>query len=163
MTFATVCWLVALSATEPLALPENFDPALNMPAKTTEFGTFHPARACADWARRLVANGTPEDLERAEKALDALLACQVRDARDPHCGNFRWMHEDEAVEDLNAVEFVLADLIPMMLEHGDRLPPALRDRVTTSIWLGLDEIRRLDVVIAYTNTGPIASNKVKHQ
>jgi hypothetical protein len=61
------------------------------------------------------------------------------------------MAEDSVVEDLNAVEFVLEKLIPMMLRHSDRLPEPLRQRVLSAIRLGLEEIRRLDVLVAYTN------------
>jgi hypothetical protein len=39
----------------------------------------------------------------------------------------------------------------MMLRHGDRLPPGLQARVLETIRLGLEEIRRLDVLVAYSN------------
>ena len=70
---------------------------------------------------------------------------------DPHHGNFRWMFEDKAVEDLNAVQFVLKDLIPMMLAHGDRLDAETREAVFACIRMGIDEILRLDVAPGYTN------------
>jgi hypothetical protein len=135
----------------PLPLPENFNPGACMIAKTTEYGQFHESRQAARLAADLIANGTPEDLALAEKVLDAVLACQELDANDPHVGNFYWMAEDSVVEDLNAVEFVLEKLIPMMLQHSDRLPAPLRQRVRQAIRLGLEEIRRLDVLVAYTN------------
>jgi hypothetical protein len=102
-------------------------------------------------AARLVANGTPEDLALAEKVLEATLRCQELREDDPHYGNFYWMAEDKVVQDLNAVEFCLEALIPMMIRHADRLSPAWQQRVLASIRLGLDEIRRLDVLVAYTN------------
>lgn len=135
----------------PLPLPENYNPATYMLSKTTEYGLFHETRQAARLAMNLVANGTPKDLALAEKVLNALLVCQERDPSDPHMGNFYWMREDSYVEDLNAVEFNLESLIPMMLHHGDRLPAELRQRVLASIRLGLDEIRCLDVLILYTN------------
>ena len=104
-----------------------------------------------DLAENLVASGTPQDLELAEKVLDAALNCQERREGDPHYGNFFWMREDDAVGDLNAVEFNLERLIPMMLQHGDRLSPEMRDRVLESIRLGLEEIRSLNVLVAYSN------------
>lgn len=136
---------------EPLSLPQDYNPETFMLAKTTEYGLFHESRKAARLAAELVANGTAQDLVLAEKVLDATLACQELDQRDPHYGNFYWMREDAVVEDLNAVEFVLEALIPMMLRHGDRLAPDLRGQVRARIRLGLDEIRRLDVLVAYSN------------
>jgi hypothetical protein len=135
----------------PLTLPDHFNPSTFMLAKTTEYGTFHESRRAAHFAADLVANGAPGDLDLAEKVLEAVLRCQEADANDPHVGNFYWMAEDTVVEDLNAVEFVLEALIPMMRRHADRLPPALGQRVLAAIRAGLVEIRRLDVHIAYTN------------
>ncbi len=137
--------------TRPLSLPHNFDPGAALPAKTTEYGTFHEVRAGAALAAQLVANGTAEDIELAHVVLEAVLRCQERDPRDPHMGAFRWMAEDTWIEDLNAVTFVLRSLIPMMIRHGDRLRPPLHGRLMEAIRLGLDEIARLDVLAAYTN------------
>ena len=136
---------------QPLPLPENYDPQAHLPAKVTENGVFHETRAGAALAHRLVANGAAEDLALAEQVLDVVLGCQERRPDDPHCGNFTWMLEDDHVEDLNAVEFNLEHLIPLMLRYADRLSPAMRGRVLDAIRLGLEEIRRLDVSIAYTN------------
>jgi len=136
---------------QPLPLPENYNPQTHLLAKVTENGPFHETRAGAAFAHRLVANGAPEDLALAETVLDVVLGCQERRAGDPHHGNFTWMLEDDHVEDLNAVEFNLEHLIPMMRRHAGRLPAALQARVLDAIRLGLDEIRRLDVSIAYTN------------
>ena len=136
---------------QPLPLPENYNPQTHLLAKVTENGLFHETRAGAAFAHRLVANGAAEDLALAETVLDVVLGCQERRAGDPHHGNFTWMLEDDHVEDLNAVEFNLEHLIPMMLRHADRLPAALQARVLDAIRLGLDEIRRLDVSVAYTN------------
>lgn len=135
----------------PLELPENFDPAVGLPARITENGAFHEIRGGANLAADLVAGGTPADLAVVESVIDAVLTAQERRPNDPHYGNFFWMAEDEVVTDLNAVEFVLERLIPMMSRHAERLSPALRSRVLDAIRLGLDEIRRLDVHVGYSN------------
>ncbi len=135
----------------PLSLPSNFDPGAALPAKRTEYGVFHEVRAGAALAAQLVANGAAEDIELAQLVLEAVLRSQERDPRDPHVGAFRWMAEDTWIEDLNAVAFVLRSLIPMMIRHGDQLRPPLHGRVLEAIRLGLDEITRLDVLVAYTN------------
>jgi len=137
--------------TEPLPLPKDFDPEACMPANVTENGVFHESRKGAALAARLVANGTEQDLALAERVLEVVLGCQERRASDPHHGNFFWMLEDDVVQDLNAVEFNLEHLIPMMSQHGDRLSPDLQARVLEAIRLGLEEIRRLDVLVVYSN------------
>ncbi len=137
--------------TQPLPLPVNYNPATHMIRKETEFGHFHESRQAAHFVAQLVANGTPTDLALATKVLDALLACQELDERDPHYGNFYWMREDQLVEDLNAVEFNLEALIPLLILHGERLAPADYNRLQRAIRLGLEAIARLDVLVAYTN------------
>ncbi len=61
------------------------------------------------------------------------------------------MTEDDTVGDLNAVEFCLESLIPMMTDNADKLEPEMRERVLTAIRLGLGEIARLDVRVSYSN------------
>lgn len=136
---------------EPLKLPDNFNPDTCMLMKQTEQGVWHETRQAAELAAKLLANGTSPDLDLAEKVLAAVLACQEKDPHDPHCGNFYWMREDDCVEDLNAVEFVLAHLIPALLRYQNRLSESMRQQALAAVALGLEEICRLDVVVAYTN------------
>ena len=140
-----------MSNAESLPLPEDFNPQTHMLSKTTENGVFHESRRGAAFAAQLVANGAPQDLALAEKVLETVLGCQERRQGDPHHGNFMWMLEDDVVQDLNAVEFNLDHLIPMMLQHRDRLAPEIQAHVSEAIRLGLGEIRLLDVLVAYTN------------
>ena len=135
----------------PLPLPADYNPENHMLVHTVETGSYHESRKAARFASQLVANGAAEDIALAEKVLAAVLACQETDPADPHFGNFYWMSEDSHVEDLNAVEFCLEYLIPMMLRHGERLAEPLQQRVLAAIRLGLDKIRRLDVLVAYSN------------
>jgi hypothetical protein len=138
-------------AIQPLPLPEGFDPETNLIASVTENGVFHESRRGAALAYRLIANGAPQDLALAERVLDTVLRCQERRPEDPHYGNFYWMLEDDVVFDLNAVEFCLEHLIPLMIERRDRLSPAMQARVLEAIRLGLQEVERLDVHVQYTN------------
>ncbi|MEM7030358.1 MAG: hypothetical protein AAF629_12380 [Chloroflexota bacterium] len=136
---------------QPLTLPDNFNPETSLLSNTTEYGTFHESRKGARLAHDLVANGTPQDLALAEKVLTATLNCQELRDGDPHFGNFLWMAEDDVVFDLNAVEFCLEHLIPMMIKYADRLSAEMQEQILTAIRLGLEEIRRLDVLVAYSN------------
>ncbi|MAF12608.1 hypothetical protein CMK11_19340 [Candidatus Poribacteria bacterium] len=135
----------------PLPIPPDFDPQTNMLARHEDSGTFHASRLAAEFAAKLIDNGTEADIELASKVLIATLECQERDERDPHYGNFRWEREDEVVEDLNAVQFVLFPLIPVMIRHADCLPSGIGERVLSGIRRGLEAIQRIDVHPSYTN------------
>lgn len=137
--------------TTALKLPDTFNPETYLISKRTENGLFHESRAGASFAEQLLSNGTPEDIDLAHQVLDATLNCQELHQDDPHYGNFTWMAEDDVVDDLNAVQFILERLIPMMIRHRNLLSDAMQNRVLTAIRLGLDEIRRLDVSVAYSN------------
>ena len=128
-----------------------YDPSVHLVANTIDNGVFHSAWMSAEYAVALVERGSAAELERAQAVLDAVLECQDTDARSPHCGNFRWEYEDAAVEDLNAVQFVLLRLIPLLLNRSDRLSIQLVARLRERIQLGLDAIRRIDVSPIYSN------------
>jgi hypothetical protein len=152
-TWLKKTWTAQSSAQQsPLALPPSYDPEVSLVSGgMVEGRVYHSTHASRSLAAALVANGTPQDLQVAEKILGAILACQELRPDDPHYGNFRWVQEESMVEDLNAVQFVMFSFIPMMIEHGDRLSPPMRKRVLESIRLALDEIRRMDVHFMYTN------------
>lgn len=135
----------------PYPLPAHFDPAVNMVGEERGGGVYHSVRGSADLAAELAANGTDEDIALAEKILDAVLACQETRPGHAHYGNYLWTRESPAVQDLNAAGFTQRALIPMMLRHGGRLSPRMRERMLKSIRLGCEAIRRLDVAITYTN------------
>ncbi len=136
---------------QPLSLPDNFNPETNMLSVVVDGKTYHGIVPAARLACALVENGTPQDLAQAEKTLRAVMDCQELHEDDPHFGNFRWEREDAVVEDLNAVQFVLYNFIPMMLRYRERLSAALQTQLRASIALGLNEIARIDVHPDYTN------------
>lgn len=142
---------VVLAATVALSLPENFNPETNMVYKLREGKRMHQSREAASLARRLVANGTAEDISQAIDVLNATFLCQEKREADPDRGNFWWYREDGKVTDRNGAPFVLSSLIPMMLEHGDRLPDATRQATRESIHFALEAVERLDVTQLYTN------------
>ena len=133
------------------ATPLFYDPDVHLVAVTIDNGIFHTVWMSTEYAVALVENGSPLEIKRAEAVIDAILDCQDMDARSPHYGNFKWEHEDLAVEDLNAVQFVLVRLIPLLLKQSDCLSEELVERVRARIRLALDEIRRIDVSTTYSN------------
>ena len=130
---------------------ENYDRQRKMITHQVRGRIFHSTIPSAQLASELMASGAPADIAEAAAILRAVLACQeVRDT-DPHRGNFRWELEDEVVEDLNAVQFVLFYCIPVLCKASDALPPDLVAAMRRAIALGLEEIARIDVALAYTN------------
>ncbi len=136
-------WLIvsfALVAAEPLQLPHDFN-----------FEGDVSIRRAAELAEQFLANGTPEDIETAQKLLQIVMSAQEKRTGAAHRGNFLWNSNSATVQDLNAVEFTLSYLIPMMVRNGDRLPEDIRKQVLDCIRLGLEEIKQLDVAVTYTN------------
>ena len=133
------------------AAPLVYDPEVQLVAASIDNGVFHSAWMSAEYAVALVERGSAAEIERAEAVIHAVLGCQDADRRSPHYGNFRWEHEDEAVEDLNAVQFVLIRLIPLLLHRSERLTGELVERARARIRAGLDAIRRIDVSPKYSN------------
>ncbi|MFH1738298.1 MAG: hypothetical protein ABIH23_04775 [bacterium] len=140
MTLMATILIAVLAAAQPLPLPDGFDFEGNV-----------SVRGAAELAEQLLANGTAQDIATAERLLDLVVSCQEQRPGAAHRGNFLWRSKDEVVDDLNAVEFTLSYLIPMMIDSGDRLPADMRERVLESIRLGLEEVCRLDVAVTYTN------------
>jgi len=140
-----------VAAVVALALPEDFDASMNMRFKDSDDGRIHISRESAYFASELVENGTSEDIDLAVKVLDAVIACQETDEGNPRHGNFWWYLEDKRVTDRNAAAFILASLIPMMIEYADRLPEPTQMKVREAIRLGLEETARIDVRVSYTN------------
>ena len=135
---------------QPLQLPSDFDYDLYMPSHMSLGKKFHSARRSAELCARLLDNGTEEDIRNAEKIVPGLLNCQETDPGSPYYGAFRWELETP-VEDLNAVEFVLFALIPMMIKHEDLLSSQIAESLRHSIRLGLLNIKNIDVHHKYTN------------
>ncbi len=108
----------------------------------------HTPRGTLAYCHVLLRRG---EVARAERAIRAVLALQETHPADAHRGNFRWLREHPSVNDLNAVEFVLDDLIALTREHASVFSPDLMRDARAAIALGLAEIDRLDVHLSYTN------------
>ena len=135
----------------PPVLPENYDPQAHMIAHQVEGRTFHATIPSVQLAAALTDSGTPAAIAEASATFRAVLSCQEVGDADPHRGNFRWELEDEVVEDLNAVQFVLFYFIPVLCKTPDALSPDLVAAMRRAVGLGLEEIERIDVALAYTN------------
>jgi hypothetical protein len=140
-----------LAATIALSLPSDFDPDLNMRFKIRGGKHIHEVKDAANHARKLVENGAPEDIDLAVKVLEAVFKCQELDEEDPRRGNYWWVYENARVTDPNAADFVLSALVPLMIEHEDRLPEKSRQATRESIRLAVESVARRNVTQLYTN------------
>ena len=102
-------------------------------------------------AHALLLQGSDESVRRGAAIVDAVLDSQELSPDHPHCGNWRWLADDLEISDLNAVQFVLRGLLPLLLECGHHLPPALLARCRNSVRAALAEEERLDVAPTYSN------------
>ena len=109
------------------------------------------SRDSADCAEQLLASGSPENIAFAVAHLEKVFMAQELCPQNARYGNFSRSAAIKGVTDNNWACFILYYLVPMMLDHADRLPDAIRDRVHECIRLGSAEIRRLDVAPSYTN------------
>lgn len=137
--------------TQSFALPQEYDPRIHMLTHEVSGRVFHATIPSVRLAAELMASGAADAIAEAAAIFGAVLATQQTRVGDPHHGNFRWEMEDEVVEDLNAVQFVLFGVIPALIERSGSLPPTLVDDLHAAVRLGLQEIARIDVSPAYTN------------
>lgn len=141
----------AQSSKAPLPLPKDFDRDAWLMGKVVDGKVYHPPRTSARLCEDLLANGTAEDIAHAEKILPNLLKSQIWDPDSRFYGAYKWELEMEAVEDLNAVQFILFSLIPLLIEHQDKLSEKTVSLVKESIRIGLINISNIDVHFEYTN------------
>lgn len=129
----------------------RFDEQVGLIEQRTDTGVYHPIRESFAYAYALVqAEGEPA-LPKAERIIRRALQAQERNPAHPHYGGFKWMDEDRSVTDLNAVQFVLEQVLPFLLDYGEWISPAVRAELLAAVRLGAAEIARLNVAVWYTN------------
>ena len=102
-------------------------------------------------AYALLATEEPDAVEEGIAIVAAVLESQETDPAHRHVGNWLWLADDAEVGDLNAVQFVLRGLLPVLIDYGTLLPDSLQRRCRTSVRLALEEEARIDVAPTYTN------------
>lgn len=153
--FIIICILVSTLASfaqkKPLEVPSLFNPELNLVGSNIQGEIFHMVYFNAQFVEKLLDNGTSSDIELAEKIIPSLLSCQELNPSSPNYGGFRWEFETPLVNDLNAVEFLLDGLVPMMIRSEHKLSSPIRSQLRESIRLALGNVDRVDVAFNYTN------------
>jgi hypothetical protein len=133
------------------SLRAHFDPQAGLIEVRTDTGVFHPIRESLGYAATLLAAEGAPALAQAEAILARALEAQERHPGHIHQGGFKWMDEDRGVTDLNAVQFALEQIVPLLIRYGPQLSQGLRQQLIDAVRLGAAEIERLDVGLGYTN------------
>ena len=102
-------------------------------------------------AHALLNTGEQESISEASGIVAAVLESQETSPQHPHRGNWRWLADDPAVGDLNAIQFVLRWLLPLLVQHSEKLPADLQALCRERVRLSLEEEARLDVQATFTN------------
>lgn len=139
------------AAMDPLPLPEDFDYEAYLIGKEVDGKVYHSPRRSVRLCEDLLRNGTEEDIANVEKIIPGILKAQITDPESPYYGAFKWELEMEAVEDLNAVQFLLFSLVPILIQYEEILPEGTAARIRESIRIGLINIANIDVNFEYTN------------
>ncbi|MCC7208127.1 MAG: hypothetical protein IT323_12535 [Anaerolineae bacterium] len=124
-----------------IALPSASDPTLK---------TYWQAGSLP-LAYALLANGDPDMRREAAHIVAAALDSQETTPGHPHRGNWTWLADDPEVGDLNAIQFVLRWLLPLLVDHSHRLPADLQARCRESVRLALEEEERMQVAPTFSN------------
>ncbi|NJN84320.1 MAG: hypothetical protein HC802_19945, partial [Caldilineaceae bacterium] len=107
--------------------------------------------ASLPYARALLQRGDAESVARAAEIVAAVLESQELSPGHPYVGNWLWLADDPEIADLNAVQFVLRGLLPILVLHERQLPEKLVELCRERVRLALAEEERLDVAPTYTN------------
>ncbi|MGC9041732.1 MAG: hypothetical protein ACP5MJ_19745 [Roseiflexus sp.] len=129
----------------------RFDEQAGLIEQRTDTGVFHPIRESFGYAYALVQAEGEAALPKAERIIRRALQAQERNPAHIHYGGFKWMDEDRSVTDLNAVQFALEQILPLLLDYGEWISPDLRAHILDAVRLGAAEIARLNVAVWYTN------------
>ena len=136
------------------AAMQAYDPSrhlVGMPsAKDPGVRTYRQASSLP-LAHALLLRGEPGAVREAAAIVEAVLESQELSPCHPHRGNWLWLADDPEIADINAVQFVLRGLLPLLCSYGHLLPDGLQSLCRERVRLALDEQERMDVAPTYTN------------
>lgn len=107
--------------------------------------------ASLGYAWLLLDRDAPGDMSRAEAILTMVLSSQEPRPGHADFGHFRMSFLDPGIADLNAVQLLLIELIPIAKLFSGRLAPPLCAAVRTSIEAGLAALEEIAAHLTYTN------------
>ncbi len=115
----------------------------------------HPTRESAAYAVALLDSGEEWRRERALEVLDTLLSLQDQDPGSRTYGIWSWYQDEPLARmsppDWNWADFLGVQLLQVALDHRDRLPADLAERLEAAIEHACRSIIRRNVGMDYTN------------
>ncbi|GAB4564963.1 MAG: hypothetical protein Kow0047_15120 [Anaerolineae bacterium] len=118
-------------------------------------GMVHPTRESLSYALALLDSGDPGDLERACAILDRVLDLQDANPASPTYGIWPWFLEEPLSQmsppDWNWADFCGTSLIQIAMDHRDRLPARLAERLDAATLHAARSIQRRNMGPHYTN------------
>jgi len=118
-------------------------------------GTVHSTRESFEYAVALLDSGEPERQKCAEAVLRRLIALQDQDPNSRTYGIWSWFVEEPldkmSPPDWNWADFCGTQLLQVAIDHMDRLPPDLQQKIKDSILHAARSIQRRNVEPGYTN------------
>ena len=131
---------------------KNYDAQAHMITHQVRGRIFHSTVPSAQLASELMASGAPAAIAEATAIFRAVLACQeVRDTQTRTAAIFAgsWKTKSSKISmPCSSCSFIC---IPVLCKASDALPPDLVAAMRCAVALGLEEIARIDVALAYTN------------
>jgi hypothetical protein len=116
-----------------------------------ELPTNRGVRWICNYALLLAESGRDKMLPRVTRLIRTWADMQDKDPASPTHGNFRWYWRSEKVTDLNAVEFVSHHMIPLWVDHRDRLDAKTRKTLEETLNRSIEACLRHKVHPSYTN------------
>jgi len=125
-----------------------------------QLGLDHMVRESAWYALGLFMRNAPGDVERAVRALGAILTDQFDEPGQTYHGTFRRAPEEphppeSPVEwkdyDPNWREFIITTMAILLIEHERQLPPALADKIDLAIRRAVEGTLQRELKATYTN------------
>jgi len=116
----------------------------------------HSVRSSMGYAEALLDSRKPEFRERAFDLLRAVIALQDQNPDSETCGVWPYSLEEplatkKSPPDRNWADFTAVPLIGILNNHGEVLPPDLKEKTQKALLLASQAIRKRDVRPDYTN------------
>jgi len=122
---------------------------------TLKGGYVHPTRDSLQYAVALLDSGDLERCKRAQDILRKVISLQDQDPKSKTYGIWSWFAEEPldkmSPPDWNWADFCGTQLLQVAIDHTDRLPEDLQQKVKDSIIHAAYSVKRRNVGPGYTN------------
>lgn len=104
-----------------------------------------------EYAGTLLDSGDSAAIAQAEQIIATALAAQETRPGAPDFGHFLMRLDDEAIADLNAVQLVMIEQVPLALNHRQTVSLATAKALAESIRAGITALDDIDAHLTYSN------------